>query len=122
MKWSLKKQKKEQNIFKSNLNKISRGRSKPGEQESASKNIKLPNELQKVVLKLFNDYSSIVSEAKHKAKHGKGLKLLIPKQMLQRLPIALAQVKADNAYENSLNEIREIRYSLYRAKKLLKNI
>ena len=42
--------------------------------------------------------------------------------MLQRLPIALEQVKVDNAYENSLNEIRQIRYSLYRAQKLLKNI
>ena len=82
----------------------------------------MPYELREVVLKLFNDYSSVVSEAKHKAKHGKGLKLLTPKQMLQRLPIALAQVKVDNAYENSLNEIRQIRYSLYRAQKLLKNI
>ena len=33
--------------------------------------------------------------------------------MLQRLPIALAQVKAGNTYKNLLNEIRQIRYSLY---------
>ena len=40
--------------------------------------------------------------------------------MLQRLPIALAQVKACNASENLLNEIRQIIYSLYREKMLLK--
>ena len=44
---------------------------------------------------------------------GKGLKVLTPKQMLQRLPIALAQVKAGNNSESLLNEIRQIVYSLY---------
>ena len=44
------------------------------------------------------------------------LKILTPKQMLQRLPILLAQVKASNASENLLNEIRQIIYSIYRAK------
>ena len=42
-----------------------------------------------------------------------GLKILTPKQMLQRLPIALAQVKASNNSEHLLNEIRQIVYSLY---------
>ena len=37
---------------------------------------------------------------------GKGLKILTPKQMLQRLPIALAQVKAGNNSRSLLNEIR----------------
>ena len=40
-----------------------------------------------------------------------------PKQMLQRLPIALAQVKAGNNSESLLNEIRQIVYSLYQSKK-----
>ena len=71
------------------------------------------HESRETVIKLFNDYSSIASEAKHKTIHGKGipgmsaciacgkvsdhsnLKILSPKQMLQRLPIALAQVKAE---------------------------
>ena len=44
------------------------------------------------------------------------LKILTPKQMLQRLPIALAQVKAGNNSEDLLNEIREIIYSLYQLK------
>ena len=48
------------------------------------------------------------------------LKILTPRQMLQRLPITLAQVKAGNTSENLLNEIRRIIYSLYRAKEITK--
>ena len=48
-----------------------------------------------------------------KARKGEALKILTFKQMLQRLPIALAQVKAGNISENLLNEIKPIRYSLY---------
>ena len=44
---------------------------------------------------MFGDYSRNVSEAKCKIKYGKGLEILTTKQMLQRLPIALAQVKTD---------------------------
>ena len=47
----------------------------------------------------------MVSEAKIKATKGTGLKILTPKQTLQRLPIALAQVKARNNSESLLNEI-----------------
>ena len=50
------------------------------------------------------------------------LKILTPKEMLQRLPIALAQVKADNTFENLLNEIRQIIYSRYRAKEITKKV
>ena len=50
------------------------------------------------------------------------LKILTPKQMLQRLPIALAQVKAGNNSENLLNEIRQIVYSLYQAKEITKKV
>ena len=46
------------------------------------------------------------------------LKVLTPKQMLQRLPIALAQVKAGNNSESLLNEIRQIVYSLYQSKQI----
>ena len=46
------------------------------------------------------------------------LKILSPKQMLQRLPIALAQIKTGNTSENLLNEIRQIRYSLYQEKEV----
>ena len=49
-------------------------------------------------------------------KQGEGLKIWTPKQMLQRLPIAVAKVEAGDASENLLNEIKQIIYSLYRAK------
>ena len=69
-------------------------------------------------IKFYDDYSLMMSEAKTIAKQnnttkGKGLKILKPKQMLQRLPVALAQVKAGNNSEYLLNEIRQIIYSLY---------
>ena len=50
------------------------------------------------------------------------LKVLTPKQMLQRLPIVLAQVKAGNNSENLLNEIRQIIYSLYQTKEINENV
>ena len=76
-------------------------------------------------LKFYDDYSSVVSEAKTKAtKRLKGtrLKKLTPKQMLQGLPIALAQVKASNNSESLLNEIRQIIYSLYQSKQITKKV
>ena len=51
---------------------------------------------------------------------GTGLKILTPKQILQRLPIAVAQVKAGNSSENLLNEVRQIVYSLYQSKEITK--
>ena len=48
-------------------------------------------------IKFYDDYSLMMSEAKTKATKGTGLKILTPKQMLQRLPKALAQVKAGNS-------------------------
>ena len=74
------------------------------------------------IIDFFRDYSLLLSEAKHKAKYGRGLKILTPVQMLQRLPIALAQVKAGNTSENLLNEIRQIIYSMYQAKEITKKV
>ena len=71
---------------------------------------------------LFDDYSRIASEAKYKSKYGEGLKILTPKQMLQRLPIALAEVRAGNTSENLRNEIRQILYSLYQEKEINKKV
>ena len=75
---------------------------------------------------LFNSYSKTRSEALYKSKQnettGKGLKILTPKQMLQRLPVALAQEKAGNNSENLLNEIRQIIYSLYQSKEITKKV
>ena len=47
-------------------------------------------------IKFYDYYSSMMSEAKLKATKGTGLKILTPKQLLQRLPIALAQLNAGN--------------------------
>ena len=58
----------------------------------------------------------MVDEAKHEATKGTRLKILTPKQMLQILPIALAQVKTCYTSENLLNEIQQIVYSLYQSK------
>ena len=58
----------------------------------------------------------------HNQQQGKGLKILTPRQMLQRLPIALAQVKAGNTSENVLNEIRQIIYFSCRAKEIVKKV
>ena len=49
-------------------------------------------------------------------------KILTPKQMLQRLPVALARVKAGNKSKNLLNEIRQIVYSLYQSKQITKKV
>ena len=56
----------------------------------------------------------MVSKVKNEATKGTGLKILISKLKLQRLPIALAQVKAGNKSENLLKEIRKNVYSLYK--------
>ena len=68
----------------------------------------------------------MISDANYNAKQnetkGKGLKILTLKQMLQRLPIALAQVKAGNNSESLLNEIRQIVYSLYQSKQITKKV
>ena len=54
----------------------------------------------------------------YKTKQGTGLKILTPKQMFQRLPVALALVKEGNNSQNLLNEIRQIIYSLYQSKEI----
>ena len=53
---------------------------------------------------------------------GKGLKILTPNQMLSRLPITLAQLKAGNNSEKLKNEIRQLLYSLYRSKNMTKQV
>ena len=92
----------EQENFRSELNEITRGSNKSQTQLDTIKNAKnLYNSRQKIV-DLLNDNSRIRFEAIYKAIKkitGTGLKILTPKQVLQRLPIALAQVKAGNSSE-----------------------
>ena len=53
---------------------------------------------------------------------GSGLKVLTPSQMLNKLPISLAQLNAENNSEKLKNEITQLLYSLYRSKTFTKNI
>ena len=66
----------------------------------------------------------MIRQAKKLAKEQEGteLKILTPNKMLKRLPIALAQIKADNNSESLLNEIRQIAYSLYRSNEITKKV
>ena len=57
-----------------------------------------------------------------KSTAGTGLKILTPKQLLQKLPIALAQGKAGNNSKSLLNEIRQVTYSLYQSKEITKKV
>ena len=58
----------------------------------------------------------------NKQQKGKGIKVLTPKQMLQRLPIALVQVKAGNRSENLPNAINQIIYSSYQENEITKRV
>ena len=89
-------------------------------------NVKNLYSSRKKIIDLLNDNSRIRSEAIYKSKQNKtrgtGLKVLTPKQMLQRLPIALAQLKASNNSKSLLNEIRQIVYSLHQSKQITKKV
>ena len=111
--------KNKQNEFLNKLNKIKIGK-KTTEQKEAIKNLENFYNSREEVINSFRDYIEILSNANYNAKQnetkGTGLKILTPKQTLQRLPIALAQVKSANNAESLLNEIRQIVYSLYQSK------
>ena len=69
-----------------------------------------------MAIKFIEDYGKIVKQKV------RGLKILTPNQMLKRLPIALAQIKAGNNSKSLLNEIRQIVYSLYQSKEITKKV
>ena len=68
------------------------------------------------------NFVEVILEFNQLSQTRKALKILTPNQMLSRLPISLAQLKAGNNSEKLKNEIRQPLYSLYRSKKLTKNI
>ena len=78
------------------------------------KKIEQPDKILKIVEEIL--------EFNRQNQQGKGLKILTPNQMLSRLPITLAQLKAGNNSEKLKNEIRQLLYSLYRSKKLTKQL
>ena len=72
---------------------------------------------------MFNDYARNMSRNIYDSKQeGTGLKILTSKQMLQRLPIALAQIKAGNNSQSLLNEISQIFYAWYQSKEITKKV
>ena len=103
---------------------ITRKGNKSANQKNTLANINIHFNTRNSVIKFIEDYSSMILEAKKLAKEqeGTGLKILTPNQMLKRLPIALAQIKAGNNSEGLLNEIRQIVYSLHRSKEITKKV
>ena len=85
-----------------------------GKMSEDEKKIEKPDKILKIVEEIL--------EFNKQNQSGKGLKILTPNQMLSRLPITLAQLKAGNNSEKLKNEIRQLLYSLYRSKKLTKQL
>ena len=116
---------KEQIELKRDLGRIKQGypRGKSEEQTKTIDNIKSLYNSRKEVVQMFNDHAKNMSRNIYDSKQeGTGLEILTPKQMLQRLPIALAQIKAGNNSQNLLNKIRKIVYSLYQSKEITKKV
>ena len=94
--------KNKQNEFLNKLSNIKIGK-KTIEQKETINNLEKFYSSREEVINFFREYIEMLSDANYNAKQnkteGKGLKILTPKQMLQRLPIALAQVKAGNNSE-----------------------
>ena len=113
----------QQHMFFKYLNIIRIG-NKNDNQKRTLANINMFYNARDNAIKFIRDYGGMILEAKKLAKEqeGTGLKILTPNQMLKRLPIALAQVKAGNNSESLLNEIRQIVYSLYRSKEITKKV
>ena len=122
-KMSLEEAKIHQENYLDYLNIIRKG-NKNAEQRKTLANINILYNARNNAIKFIEDYGAMILEAKKQAREqeGTGLKILTPNQMLKRLPIALAHVKAGNNSESLLNEIRQIVYSLYRSKEITKKV
>ena len=107
------------------INEVKIGK-RPLEQKEVIDNLAKFYKSRKEVLHFFRVYTKMLFDANYNAKKdktkGTGLRILTPKQMLQRLPIALAQVKAGNKSDSLLNEIKQIVYSLYQSKEITKKV
>ena len=85
---------KNQINFKSDLSEIKKANLnlKSKDQISVIQNVENFFDLREKKFDFFRDYHFLLSEAKYKVKYGRSIKILSPKQMLQRLPIALSQL------------------------------
>ena len=118
---SIEEAKDKQENYYGYLKKI-RKSNKSANQKRTLANINVLFNARDSAIKFYEDYSSMIFEARKLAleQEDEGLEILAPNQMLKRLPIALAQIKAGNNSESLLNEIRRIACYLYRSKKITK--
>ena len=103
---SLSKVKKYQKEFKEKKAEINNARQDYllPESKKARKNIEKLYEVRKAAIDFYDGFTKRASEARHQSRQkGERLKILTPKQMFQRLPIALAQIKAGNNSKSLLN-------------------
>ena len=102
--------------LKTNLKKFSKEGKQPAQLRL------LPNSVNKILNYAIDEaFNKIYNDAINK-QQGQGFKILTPQQMITRLPILLAQLKAGNNSQKPKNEIRQLLYSLYRSKNLSKTI
>ena len=99
------------NVIISGLKDLKEEIKKMSEAEKEIENPEWKVEIDEKILK-FNEQNQ----------QGKGLNILTPNQMLSRLPITLAQLKAGNNSEKLKNEIRQLLYSLYCSKNITKQV
>ena len=114
--WSRKSKKQSRKI---EIKQEENGSTNQKSEENTTNNLKMFCKASKRDSTLFDGYTAIESKTKYEAKHEKRLKILTPKQMLQILPIALAQVKAGNIFEDLLNESDQSYILSIKKKKLL---
>ena len=108
------KDKKNNNDFVEEIkNRWSKLKDEIEEISADEKNIEKPDKILEIVDDILNF---------NKQTQGKGLQMLTPNQMLSRLPITLAQLKAGNNSEKLKNEIRQSLYSLYCSQDMTKEV
>ena len=101
------------NLIKSGLSDL---KNEIEEMSKKEKKIEQPDRILEIIKKIIDFNIEIQKQ------QGIGLKILTPDQMLCRLRISLAQLKAGNNSEKLKNEIRQLLYTLYRSKKLTKQL
>ena len=101
------------NLIKSGLSDL---KNEIEEMSKKEKKIEQPDRILEIIKKIIDFNIEIQKQ------QGRGLKILTPDQMLCRLPISLAQLKAGNNSEKLKNEIRQLLYTLYISEKLTKQL
>ena len=100
------------NIFNSGLEDLEKEIKEMSKEEIENEK---PHNIVKVLKKILN-FNEIEQQ------EGQGIKILTPNQMLNRLPVALAQLQAGNNSNKLKNEIRQLLYSLYRSKNMTEQV